>query len=209
MPEPVPEVAPSTNTGWPLPAAIEPEVAAMPADAQASIASVGAYLAQRITTKLRLVKALHDFVTLRLEYDDDAKTAIDRKDWTAVPSQEADAVFASRHAVCEGYAKLLSALGTAAGVDIRVVVGNAGGDAAGLRSTGSDHNHAWNAAEIDGRWVLIDATWDDAKIGELSTQYLFMPPGLFGVSHVPEDSTWQLVAPPLTLDELVHQPGAR
>ena len=194
----------TTDTGWPLPASIDPEVTAMPARALLSVASVGGYLASRIPDKLHLVKALHDFVVRWLVYDNDAKAAIEREDWSAVPSQEADDVFASGRGVCAGYAKLLAALGAAAGVEIQYVTGTASSDTGAGSS--EKHAHAWNAARIRGRWLLIDATWDDSDDHAMSTQYLFMPAGTFGVSHVPDDPAWQLVPPPMTFDELVAQP---
>jgi hypothetical protein len=200
------EVTPASATGWPLPAGAEPEVTAMPARAQLSIQAAGGYLAARISNKLRLVKALHDFVVLRLDYDDAAKTAIDRKDWDRVPSQEAEDVFARRKGVCSGYSRLLVALGKAAGVEIRYVTGYARDDGHETAADLTNHAHAWNAARIDDQWVLIDATWDDTSDGKPATQFLFMPPALFGTSHLPDDRQWMLVAPIETLDEFVRQP---
>ncbi len=204
--------APRDPSAWPLPVAPDPAVVDMPEEAQTSIETVGAYLATRFTDKKQLVKAIHDYVVTRMQYDDAALAKIEAKDYANTPSQEAEAVFARRAAVCAGYAKLMVALGKAAGVEIayvtgwirdaqrRLAVDDAGvPDLAGVR-------HAWNAVKLDDRWYLIDATWDDPTGGKPTTTYLFTPPGLMAYDHLPEDSAWQLVADPISLGDFVRQP---
>ena len=207
--------------GWPVAAEPEVQVTAMPAEAQASIASVGTYLAERIPDPRRRIKAIHDFVVLRLAYDHDAATLIDHKAYADVPKQDAEAVFARRTAVCEGYARLMVALGKASGVEIAFVTGYARdtqyhvSDAAltddAVRASLGGYLHAWNAARIDGVWTLIDATWDDSDEAgaPVSSDYLFTPPALFATQHLPDLPPWQLLAAPLTAGQFVRQPLLR
>ncbi len=190
---------------WPASTTPEPEVVAMPAEAQDRIETVGRYLAARISDKHRLVKALHDYVVLRLHYDDDTRKNRDAGLPDAL-SQDAETVFAHRTGVCEGYARLLVALGDAAGVDIRYVGGQASGGDDNEPHTEGGHGHAWNAVNFDGEWALIDATWDHADHGTVSTEYLFMPPGQFARDHTPDDPQWALTAPPLGLDDFLREP---
>lgn len=68
------------------------------------------------------------------------------------PSQDAEDVFRTRTGVCAGYANLAAAVGTVAGVEIVYVGGWA-------RKEDGLEGHAWNAARIEGRWHLFDATW--------------------------------------------------
>ncbi|MDB4959476.1 MAG: hypothetical protein JWO36_7045, partial [Myxococcales bacterium] len=111
-PEPTAPVPPPRDPmAWPLAAAVDPIVTAMPEDAQASIDSVGKYLAARITEPHRLVKALHDYVDLRLTYDHHAADLIEAHTYADVPPQDAETVFGTHSGVCEGYARLLAALG--------------------------------------------------------------------------------------------------
>ena len=181
----------SAVTRWPLSEEPEPEVVHMPAEAQTSIVMVGAYLADHITDRRRLVKALHDFVALRVSYDEAARNAEVFR-----PAQDAESVFERRFAVCEGYANLLEALGAAAGVDIRTIDGYAhDGD-------GGGGWHAWNAAKLDDGWVLIDATWDHVDAEHISTKYLMTPPGIFALTH-DNGPDWQPAAPELTLDDFL------
>lgn len=57
-------------------------------------------------------------------------------------------VLKSKRAVCDGYANLTNELLHALGIPSRWVVGWADGD------------HAWNEAYADGRWIILDPTWD-------------------------------------------------
>jgi transglutaminase/protease-like cytokinesis protein 3 len=193
------------------------QVTGMPASAQTGVDAVGAYLAARITDKRRLVKALHDYVVLRLTYDE-ATLALRGEDrYTKRPSQEAEDVFRARTGVCEGYARLMVALGKAAGVEIAYVTGYIRDSERNVDSAASDdvvkatlegYGHAWNAVKLDGRWELLDATWDDTsgKPDVVSSTYLFTPPKLFRFDHLPEDPAWQLVSVPLKAGEFARQP---
>jgi transglutaminase-like putative cysteine protease len=211
-PKPDAPVPSKDPLAWPVTAEIDPIVRDMPAEHQASIDSVGKYLASRFADKKLLVKALHDYVVLRLEYDDDALKLIEAKDWANTPSQDAEAVFARRKGVCEGYARLMVALGKAANVEIAYVTGHARNsrwrpvfDASGQPDLEGER-HAWNAVKLDDGWYLLDATWDDPSNGEPRTTYLFTPPKLLTYDHLPEDSAWQLRVDPVSLGEFVRQP---
>ncbi|HEY5934241.1 MAG TPA: transglutaminase-like domain-containing protein, partial [Kofleriaceae bacterium] len=114
---------PKFDTGWPFDATVDPLVSGMPADAQASIETVGAYLRDKFPDRKLRAKAIHDFVALRLTYDDAALKLIIARDYKNVPSQKAEDVFAAKVGVCEGYARLMTALGTAASVEIKYVTG--------------------------------------------------------------------------------------
>jgi transglutaminase-like putative cysteine protease len=203
--------------GWPLPVAFDPIVTNMPDSEQASIESVGAYLAARITDKKLLVKAIHDYVVNRLHYDYDALKLIEAGDYEHTPEQTAEAVFAARTGVCEGYSRLMVALGKAAGVEIAFVTGYIRDSRRRLavsddpwdtsqREALEGVGHAWNAVKLDDQWYLIDATWDDPTKGTNSTTYLFVPPKLMMFDHYPEDASWQLLASPLSLGDFVRQP---
>lgn len=197
---------------WPMSPDVDPLVRDMPEEMQTSIDAVGKYLASRFGDKKLLVKAIHDYVVMRLEYDYDALERIDARDWKNTPSQEAEAVFARRKGVCEGYARLMVALGKAAGVEIAYVTGwiRDSRRRLALDSTGQPNlegvSHAWNAVKIDDHWHLIDATWDDPTNGTPGTTYLFTPPRLMTYDHLPETSAWQLRAEPMSLGDFVRQP---
>jgi len=190
---------------WPLPAQIHPAVAALPAGEEGSIASVARYIVRQEPDPWMRVKALHDYVADRVSYDVEAYRS------KTYPPQDAETVFRTRRSVCAGYANLLAAMGTAAGDEIVVV----GGDA---RTNGRDltgEGHAWNAARIGGRWILLDATWDAGSlrdgrfVKQYSTEFLFTPPEVQGLSHFPDEEQWQLRHPALSRGEFLRQPLMR
>jgi Transglutaminase-like superfamily len=204
-PQPAPHSAESAHQ-WPWDSSIHPAVATMPASVETSIASVARYIAQQEHDPFLRVKALHDYVADRIAYDAPAFFG-----QVPRPPQDAETVFRTRKAVCAGYAKLLEALGQAIGEQIVYVVGDS-------RSQISDLNgssHAWNAANIQGNWYLIDATWDSGYVDasgftkRYEANYLFPPPEVMIISHFPDDSAWQLLSRPLSRGDFLRQPMLR
>ncbi len=199
---------PDTATGkadgkaaWPLSNTLHPLVANMPDGTDRDISTVAQYIAQHEEDPFSRVKALHDFVANRVAYDLS----------TSGVDQDAANVFERRTAVCEGYARLLVALGREAGEEILYIPGvsrDMGGDIAG-------GGHAWNAARIDGKWYLIDPTWNAGFYEngnfrkEYRTDYLFTPPEIFAVDHLPDNPKWQLLEDPITRGEFVRRPMMR
>ncbi len=63
--------------------------------------------------------------------------------------------------VCEGYAKAFKVICDRLGIPCVLVSGDAGGA------------HMWNYVQMDdGKWYLVDATWDDQKSGIMYTYFL-------------------------------------
>ena len=200
-PEPQP-VAPTAM--WPQPMELHHAVREIPPEAEASIESVGQYLRAHSSGPLDRIKALHDYVADRIAYDDPALLLPE------VPQEDGDAewVFRNRRGVCAGYARLLRALAAVTGDQVEYIVGDA-------RTSNSPDpaggGHAWNAAYVEGRWLFIDATWD-AGGGDptfhkqYTSDWLFTPPEVFGVSHHPSDDAWQLRDHPLEMGAFMRQP---
>lgn len=201
-PTPTTPRKPGEPPAWPMAATLHPAVASMPPEAEASIQSVADYIKGKEPDPFLRVKALHDYVADRVRYD-----AVSLAEGTRKP-QDAETVFKTRLAVCAGYAKLLSELGRRTGDEIVYVVGvsrELGGSVAG-------GGHAWNAAKLEGKWYLIDATWDSGTVSgrtftkRYHTGYLFTPPHVFGLDHFPDEQDWQLRADPISRGAFVRQP---
>jgi hypothetical protein len=200
-PAPPRTAAADRSARWPLPATPHPLVASMPATAEATLDGVAGHLAAEPDPFLR-VKALHDYVALRVRYDVESYRS------GKYPPQDAETVLRSRAAVCAGYANLFAALAERTGDEVVRVSGvsrNSDGDVSGL-------GHAWNAARIGGTWYLVDATWDAGYVdgprfeARYRTDYLFTPPEVFGSTHLPDDARWQLRQRPLDRGEFMRQP---
>jgi hypothetical protein len=192
------------GTHWPWKAELSPTVAGMGPHDETSIAAVAQYIRSREPSPWARVKALHDWVVTRLEYDHESVKPGRRK------PQDANAVFTSRLAVCEGYARLLVALGAETGDQIVYL----GGDVREDDGRPAPAGHAWNAVKLEGRWYLVDATWDDPvdeqnRSRSYRTDYLFIPPSIAIFDHFPDDARWQLLEHPLTRAEFLRQPQAR
>lgn len=193
--------------GWPwTDVGLHPAVINMPASAETSIASVAQYIASQEKDPMLRVKALHDYVADRIAYDAPSYFA------GQYPPQDAETVFQRRVAVCAGYAKLLEALGQAIGEEIVYVVGDSRSSTSDLEGQG----HAWNAAKIQGQWYLIDATWNSGSVDRSTgftksykTDYLFPPAEVMGITHFPDDQTWQLRSTPISRGEFLRQPMMR
>lgn len=189
------------DTHWPWKEAVSPVVAGMTASDETSLEAVARYIAARTTDPFERVKALHDWVVTRLHYDHDSVTG-KRK------PQDAQSVFMNRMGVCEGYSRLLVAMGKVTGDRIVYVTGDVREDSGELVPVG----HAWNAVEIKGAWYLMDATWDDPTDTSdpsrqtYQTDYLFIPPQFMGLNHFPDDARWQLRQVALSRADFVRQP---
>ena len=104
------------------------------------------------------VREIHDYVASVATYDNDAATAITAgaTDSPQVEqSQEAYGILVGGSAVCNGYAQAFQAMAQAAGIDTVIVTGDAWSGA-------TSGPHAWNRVLVDGQWVTVDVTWDDA-----------------------------------------------
>ena len=188
---------------YPLPATLHPLVTHIPPEAEASIETLGKYIAAHETDPVQRVKALHDWVADRVAYDTASYNA------HHIPQADGDAktVFHSHIGVCAGYAALLAELGKVTGDEIVYLVGDARSQEAPMEG----EPHAWNAVKIAGSWYLMDPTWDAGTGGDefhkkYSTAYLFAPPSVFGISHFPDQPKWQLLEQPLSRGEFFRRP---
>jgi transglutaminase-like putative cysteine protease len=185
---------------------LHPAIASMPANVETSIESVAQYIVSKETDPVLRVKALHDYVADRVAYDAESYFA------GVYPPQDAETVFRTRKSVCAGYAKLLEALGKAAGVEIVYVTGKSRSQVSELSGQG----HAWNGVKVNGQWYLIDPTWDSGYVSRekgftknYRTEYLMPPPEVIGITHFPKDPAWQLRSNPINQGEFLRQPMMR
>jgi len=106
--------------------------------------------------------ALHDWVCSNVWYDWDAAESGRQIDGDAV------SVLKSRRAICVGYTNLMAALLRVVGIPAKAVSGYGlitakTGEWTQKQLSGNNTNHYWNEAYIDGRWVIIDVTWDSGN----------------------------------------------
>ena len=115
-----------------------------------------------------IVKAVHDYICNTVSYGENeyAHTA------AGVFHKEPKVV------VCEGYAKAMKILCRRFGITSALIVGNA------LKSNGTRENHMWNYIRMeDGKWYLVDPTWDDQS-GGIRYTYFLAGSGSWGFNSV-------------------------
>lgn len=95
-------------------------------------------------TDYEKVKAAHDYLVTRLEYDTRQTSRIPVSSFSALGALETGV------AVCKAYSELMALILNRAGVPCRIILGSANGT-----------DHAWNIVCIDDELYHVDVTWDD------------------------------------------------
>lgn len=110
------------------------------------------------------VLTIHDWVCSNIWYDYDLlNDSTDNYNVGALDTLH------SKRSLCQGYASLTAALLRAVNIPAKVVNGYAlgnGTDGQWNKKTleTKEVNHAWNEAYVDGRWIVLDTTWDSNNI---------------------------------------------
>lgn len=92
------------------------------------------------------IRIIHDFIINNTDYDENAEDM----------SKNAYGVFKNKKAVCSGYADAVSIFLNSLGIkNYRV----------------SNDTHIWNLILVNGKWVHLDATWDDPISNQNITSY--------------------------------------
>lgn len=127
-----------------------------------SILSIAQQLTQGIESDYEKVRALHDWICSYMYYD------VDSLSDDEAPPYFATDIVKSQRAVCLGFATLMASLCRSIDIPCNVVSGYAlgvGDDTEWTDETvATDYqNHAWNEVYVDGRWIIVDTTWDCAN----------------------------------------------
>ncbi|TCX48561.1 transglutaminase-like domain-containing protein [Dehalobacter sp. 14DCB1] len=143
-----------------------------------TIKNLAASLTKTCTTDMDKVIAIHSWVTKNIAYDTNAYYSGN------IGVNTATDVIRSKKGTCRDYSFAFTALARAAGVQTRVVYGDAWSS-----SQQAYEKHAWNEALVDGEWISIDTTWDAGYIKNKkfvtasTTKYLNMDAGTFAKTH--------------------------
>ena len=101
---------------------------------------------------LELEIALHDAIAQRTVYELNASGE------NIMAVDTAFGALIEGRADCEGYSDAFYLLGTLAGLNVGIQHGVSLSDDSGI-------GHLWNLLEIDGKWYIVDVTWDDSDNG--------------------------------------------
>ena len=95
------------------------------------------------------VRAINDYICSHVEYD-----YANLNDKTYTLKYSAYAALINGTSVCQGYANLFYRMALEAGLDCRIISGNANNG----KEIGA---HAWNIVRLGGKYYYIDVTWND------------------------------------------------
>lgn len=123
------------------------------------IITIAQQLTQNCENDYQRILALHDWVCSYIRYDMDSLNSGE------IPPYHANDVVTGRKAVCLGFATLYASLCRSINIPCNVVSGYALGigedtDWTSATVLTEEQNHAWNEVYVDGRWVIVDTTWD-------------------------------------------------
>jgi hypothetical protein len=187
-------------------------VAAVPSAVATNVDTLTEFLVKDASSDLERAYVIYRWITANIDYDVQAFLTNNLR---GIGS--ASAVLKNRKAVCDGYAELFLRMSMSAGLRAEKLVGFAKGYGYSIGESMKRPNHAWNAVQIDGRWYLLDSTWDAGSVDRESqgfkrnkAEYNFFltNPSHFIYTHLPESSRWQLLENPWSADEFYAAVGA-
>lgn len=163
------------------------------------------YLTQNNGNQSAKVKILHDWICDNIAYDTDMYFS------GRVSKQDYVSVLKKKKGVCSGYSSLMNEMCRLAGIESIGIHGYSKGF--GYRGKlGDKPDHEWNAIKVNGKWQLVDVTWDaghvDYKtfIRRYSDEWLFLEPENFIYSHLPEKDEYQYLKKIKSKEEFVKEP---
>lgn len=175
--------------------------AAAPDSVEDNFAELTAYLKIPATNQSEIVEAIFYWIAINITYYNDPDFELD------YPENIAMTTLLTKQSGCEGTARLFYELCAADSIECAVIFGFAEGNNFDSRRA-TRPNHGWNAVNLDGKWMLVDATWGSGGstnvgdkreyVKELDFRYFFADPGKFAIDHLPQNASWQLLDPPVS-----------
>ncbi len=120
------------------------------------------------------IKKIHDYIIKRVSYDYTFNTN-NRSAYDGLKKGKT---------VCNGYAMLFYKMCVAAGVDCKIVFGEA--------FNGNDLGpHAWNIVKLGDKWYNVDVTWNDTDIDGINNYNYFLKEESFFKKNHYRDSIYE------------------
>lgn len=185
-------------------------------------------LTAHLLTEVEKFRAIYTWVSTNIENDYTAyirtsskrkKLSEDREAYLEWNNDFTPKMFekmrSSKKTACTGYAYLIRELSSLVGIDCKIVDGH--GRTANLDLTPkSPANHSWNAAKLNDRWYLCDATWSAGRVmleddgpkfeSDYHDGYFLADPALFVKNHYPLQTDMALLDAPPTFDTFLAGP---
>lgn len=166
-------------------------------DSLNSVEQITKHLIEDVNTEKGRAKYIFSWVTKNIKYDPRFVYGADN---VVSESDIVKKVLRRRKGVCQHYAILLKAMFTEADIESHVILGLARRHDGPLLET----IHAWNAAKIDGEYLLLDPTFASGYVCEnhfyskYMKGYFLIEPKYFIETHIPFDPLFQFLDNPLS-----------
>ncbi len=128
------------------------------------------------------VKLIHDYLCDTITYNTTAANNMDDTSYDYAHTSSAAFLGygdVGKSVVCDGYAKAFKVLCDAMEIDCVLATGY------GVTSANYDMGtHAWNYVQMDGKWYLVDVTWDDPDSEDSEIAYTYFLAGSGSASYI-------------------------
>lgn len=120
--------------------------------------------------------------------------------------------FRNKMGVCEEYAQSFKKICDLLHIEAAVIQGYTRNTVNEIGVIPNASSHAWNGVKIDGKWMILDATWAagslrNGKWNRKFNNYFFdMPKEKMFKTHYPKDAIWVLRFGRMSLQEFYNQP---
>ncbi len=163
------------------------------------------YAVENIKDKRELARFFYYWIATNIKYDN---KSLKEKDEGRISLEEYSnrqneyEVYKNRKGVCAGYSNLFKWFMDEIEIEAVKISGHIRDERNHfVELNEKDFRHAWNAIKLNGEWILIDTTWGTSNQKETSEFYFDIKPEFAIITHYPENSKWQLLKKPLTLEE--------
>tara|TARA_R110000787_G_scaffold250841_1_gene356404 strand:+ start:5367 stop:6323 length:957 start_codon:yes stop_codon:yes gene_type:complete len=120
--------------------------------------------------------------------------------------------FLTKMGVCEEYAQSFKKLADLLGIEAQVLKGYVRSSAYDIGRVPNTTNHAWNAVKINGKWILLDATWAAGYLfngqwkKEYNEYFFDIDSEKIGRTHYVDNRKWKVVLNQSSLSDFYNQP---
>ena len=130
----------------------------------------------------------------------------------AIKDRLINKAFQTKLGVCEEYAQSFKKVCDLLGIEAYVIKGYVRINTSEIGVIPSSTNHAWNAVKLNGRFVVLDATWaagyefQNRWVKDFNPYYYDISNTDIFKTHYPKERLWILRLGRMTIDEFFNQP---
>ena len=151
------------------------------------------------------IRAIYFWIISNIDYYDQININTNDAIRIGINSVESEATFKKRMGKCTGYSSLFESMCNAVNLECYAIFGYAIDAHPCQIEEFSFYDHMWNCCRIDGRWCLMDLTWDSntwRHTQSVDSLAFLVEPSKFIEDHIPANPMWQLLDRPVSISSL-------